>query len=136
MIDDGQYKMWYALSAQGNNGDTISYATSGEVGTAAELRELPARASSLEIYPNPTSSRVSIRFSSQQQGAYILEVRDMLGRIVSRVDLGTRSTGVQAAVWNGADLRGAKVPAGAYLLSVANTSTGERSTAGIVQIVR
>ncbi|MGA7306563.1 MAG: FlgD immunoglobulin-like domain containing protein [Rhodothermales bacterium] len=136
MIDDGQYKMWYALSAQGNNGDTISYATSGEVGTAAELRELPARASTLEIYPNPTSSRVSIRFSSQQQGAHILEVRDMLGRIVSRVDLGIRSAGEQAAVWNGADLRGAKVPAGAYLLSVANTSTGERLTAGIVQIVR
>lgn len=136
LLENGLYEMWYALSASGKNGDVIMFGTSGEANTDTEENELPSRASTLEIYPNPTSSRVSVRFSSQQQGAYLLEVRDMLGRIVSRVDLGTRSAGEQAAGWNGADLRGARAPAGAYLLSVANTSTGERSKAGIVQIVR
>lgn len=134
--EDGVYKMWYALSASGDNGDVIMYATSSEATTATERNELPFQAPTLGIYPNPTAGRTNVQFTLHRQGSYVLEARDMLGRVVSRLELGTRPGGRQEIVWNGSDLRGAGLPAGAYLLSVANTSTGMRVATGIVHIVR
>jgi len=136
LLENGLYKMWYALSASGKNGDVIMHGTSGEASTSIEENELPSQVSMLEIYPNPTAARANVQFSAYRYGAYVLEARDLLGRVVSRVDLGTRSIGEHAVVWGGSDVRGARLPSGAYLLSVANVSTGERVATGIVHIVR
>jgi hypothetical protein len=136
LLEDGLYRMWYGLSATGQNGDVVMYATSGEIGTAVERDELPSIREAIDIYPNPTASRATVRFYVEKPAAFVLEVHDMLGRRVSRIDLGQRMPGEQDAIWRAMDTSAADVPTGAYVLTIANSSTGERSAGGLVHVLR
>ena len=135
LLEDGVYKMWYALSAAHPNDDVVMYATSGESPTTVEGNEIPTLAGGLEIYPNPTVAYANVRFELKQTSAVTLEVYDLLGRLITQNRLGTRAAGDQLATWNRLDARGAPVPAGAYVVSIVNSSTGERAAAGIVHVL-
>lgn len=136
LLDGDVYKMWYALSAVDPNDDVVQYATSARTSTAAEDDELPSLRQTIGIYPNPAVSRTHVQFRAERQAAFVLEVHDMLGRSISRVDLGPQPTGDHTVIWPITDGRGSRVPAGAYVLTVANLSTGERSAGGIVHVLR
>jgi hypothetical protein len=135
LLEDGLYKMWYALSATGENDEVVMYATSSKTTTAVERPEAPTLVGGFEIYPNPTVAHANVRFDLKRRTELALEVRDLLGRLILRDNIGMRAAGDQLATWDRLDARGAPVPAGAYVVSIVNSFTGERAAAGIVHVL-
>lgn len=132
--ENGLYKMWYGLSATGQNGDVVMYATSGRAGTPNESPELPAPGRHLTIYPNPTPGPANLAFTVDHPDVYHIEVRDILGRLVSKTDLGLRPAGEHSARWDGRDSYGREAPGGAYLVRVGGGSA--QPVSGILHILR
>ena len=55
-------------------------------------------------YPNPFNPTTTIKFTMPIKGDVILQVFDVLGRLVSSQNLGTRETGVQEVTFNASHL--------------------------------
>ena len=68
----------------------------------------------LSAYPNPFRDRLAVAFELAQAGPVVVEVVDVLGRIVRRRDLGVLPSGRREVVLGGAGL-----PAGMYVVRVA-----------------
>lgn len=136
ILDDDVYKMWYTLSASGQSGDVVQYATSQKTGTGVEDNEAPASVGPLLIYPNPAPSEVRMIFSLTDPARLHLEIHDVLGRNLDRIDLGRPGPGEHRVVWGGVDAGGNRLPTGAYILTLHNLDTGVRSPGEIVHIVR
>jgi hypothetical protein len=60
--------------------------------TRPEVRAVPS-SPLLSVYPNPFNSATIIRYSLPRQAHVDLEVYDILGRVVDRIDLGSVSPG-------------------------------------------
>ena len=97
---------------------------SGE-STAAE--ETPVFARRLDVYPNPANPTVQIRFSLDAPGAVDIDVFDLTGRRVARLNPGPRPAGVQELRWDGRSADGRELPTGIYLLRL--RSAGQVQTA-------
>ncbi|MEO0225632.1 MAG: FG-GAP-like repeat-containing protein [candidate division WOR-3 bacterium] len=83
----------------------------------------------LEIIPNPFSRRTQIKFdASGTESEFSLKIYDISGRVVK--DFNNRQSGI---IWDGADDRGRKLPAGTYFIEI---NTGEKSLRREIIIVR
>jgi hypothetical protein len=68
--------------------------------------------------PNPTPGRTELAFSLGRPGRARLQVFDVTGRILRRIDLGSVAAGHHRALWDGADDAGRPVRAGLVLVSL------------------
>ena len=84
------------------------------VGIATQT-DLPTSLSLHENYPNPFVGSTTMSFATDHSGAVVLDVRDVLGRIVSTVINGTLPQGEHLVNFNGANL-----PAGVYFTRLAS----------------
>lgn len=84
-------------------------------GTTSGLDESPADvgATSIAVYPVPTSSGATVRFTAHGERAASFTVHDMLGRVVQRTDLNELNDGLNTVPL---DLNG--LPPGAYMVTV------------------
>jgi hypothetical protein len=69
-----------------------------------------------EISPNPTRSGAAIAFSLGAAARVALDVVDVRGRVVRRLEEGLRPAGAHRVTWDGRTDRGAPVPAGVYFV--------------------
>lgn len=84
----------------------------------------------LRVDPNPSSGRVRLTLPVTE-GEVDVEVRDLQGRFVRR--LGPVLASAQTRVeWDGLDARGIRVPAGLYLVRIAQG--GRANTARVVRL--
>jgi hypothetical protein len=68
--------------------------------------------------PNPSRGRLSLAIESGHAGVLRAEIHDVAGRLVRRLDGGWRDAGSTRLPWDGADLAGARVRPGIYLVTV------------------
>jgi|GEM_PF-2284828 len=66
--------------------DSYDYSISGICDTSVGINEQPIRENALTIYPNPTTTQTKLTYSTPQ-GRPTMQLADMLGRVVHKVQL-------------------------------------------------
>lgn len=94
-------------------------------GRGAGLALAPAR-------PTPFSDHTEVSWTMPRVGIATLCVYDVLGRRVRTLAEGSRAAGAHTTAWDGRDGRGARVPAGAYLIVL--ESEGVRRARRVVRL--
>jgi len=101
-------------------GERIQYV--GEMVVPYEMREvvgMPGRSELLQNYPNPFNPETWIPFKLDRGGEVRIEIYDMSGRLVKRLELGYLRAGYyvdrsKAAYWDGRNEQGEQVASGIY----------------------
>lgn len=70
--------------------------------------------------PNPFRGATSLRFAAARAGRYRLEIFDVAGRLVRRLEDESPGAELRAVAWDGADARGRPVSSGTYLCRVSD----------------
>lgn len=91
-----------------------------------------ARLSVLGAWPNPAHGEVRLSVLLPRAAPLTVDVLDALGRRLRRLHQGPAPAGVRPLFWDGADVRGRRVPAGLYLVRA--ESAGSIATGRVVQI--
>ena len=66
-------------------------------------------------YPNPFNIETRIPFTLGAGAEVTLDIYNLTGQLVQRLNLGFKSRGEHAAVWNGRDSSNKILPSGIYL---------------------
>jgi hypothetical protein len=82
--------------------------------------EVPSRhVGKTSAFPNPFTQSTTIVVNLDKPGPLIIEVLDVRGRMLRRLEEGFRSAGYHEIRWNGLDGSGKRLPSGLYLLRLA-----------------
>ena len=93
----------------------VTYAPTGPIAHAAAAK--PAIVTELLApYPNPARNGAAIGFRLAKQGRVELELFDLAGHRVRRIESGAWSAGDHTIAWDGQDGAGRRIPAGLYLV--------------------
>lgn len=76
---------------------------------------LPRAASLSQNYPNPFNPTTTITYSLEAQSRVSIEIRDVRGRLVRKLEEGIGETGTHRVTWDGRGDRGEPLPSGVYL---------------------
>lgn len=76
----------------------------------------------LAVSPNPAPGAAALAWTTAAAGAYTLDVLDVQGRRVSRLQAGWSAAGAHTGAWNGRDDSGRERPAGLYFVRLATAS--------------
>jgi hypothetical protein len=66
--------------------------------------------------PNPAQGPVALALASARDGVQDVDVLDLSGRLVRRLSSSWQPRGARRLAWDGTDARGARLPAGVYLV--------------------
>lgn len=83
---------------------------------------IPSGFSLSQNYPNPFNPSTTIRYSLPEQARVVIEVYDILGRLVTTLTKELVNAGYFEVVWNGTDASSVTVGSGTYIY-VMNAST-------------
>ena len=75
-------------------------------------------------YPNPSRGPVSLAVRAPDAGVIRLEIVDLAGRTVRRVELADLGSGPRTWLWDGLDATGRRVPAGYYRVRATGAAGG------------
>ena len=109
------------ITANGTDAERNSSSFSANIVVSEALgvdhphEQLPVEFSLSQNYPNPCNPSTEISFSLPHAGETELVIYDVLGRQVSRLVDGYRSSGHYTVMWTGSDDRGRPVASGVYL---------------------
>jgi hypothetical protein len=87
----------------------------------------------LDVFPNPSSGKVTISAAAAPGSIVTMAITDMLGRIVRIIERKSRANGVVDIQWDGRDGVGAVVPSGMYVVGI---KSGDRIGSRIVMLAR
>jgi hypothetical protein len=105
----------------GNGGYCLAFEVQPTTAVELDDRRTPAAGSRLVLgqnRPNPLHPATSIPFTLRAGGDVELRIYDAGGRTVLAEQLGRFDAGSHSVSWNGADLRGQRVPSGVYFYEV------------------
>jgi len=103
-------------------------------GPAMEKAEVRPAAFALHgVRPNPFNTGAMIEFSLPSAETVTLDIYDMLGRYVHRIERTGLPAGRNAIVWNGTDKQGVHAASGVYLYRL---SAGGRTLSGRMTMVK
>jgi hypothetical protein len=71
-----------------------------------------------QVFPNPFRNSASLEFTIPDAGRVTVNVYDVRGKLVARLDDGARPAGTHAITWNGRDSSGSRVSAGTYFFKL------------------
>ncbi len=86
----------------------------------------------MAVRANPARGEQWFDVSSPAAGPQRLEILDLAGREIRRLDAGERSAGARSVRWDGRDDRGRSVPPGVYLVRF--TAAGTTVRASVVRL--
>jgi spore germination protein YaaH len=75
-----------------------------------------------KLYPNPTNTSFTLKFSSILNETITITITDILGRVVNQSTL-TSIQNKSSFTWDGLDQKGQPSPTGLYLVSISNGKT-------------
>lgn len=89
------------------------------VQSATSVASAPAAAvAALAGAPNPFRATASVRFTLARPSAVVVEIVDVTGRLVRRLEGGARAAGTHAIAWDGRNQDGSNMASGVYLACV------------------
>ena len=84
--------------------------------TAVPVGGQPLAGLGLGVYPNPFNPETTVQFYVGDPGLVSLEIFDIAGRLVRRIEAQAQAAVWMEVVWNGQDDRGRKSPSGIYFM--------------------
>ena len=96
--------------------------------TSDEVPVVPERRLSLNVYPNPASDLVQIEYELESPARVSLTMLTMDGRRVATIFSGMRPRGKHLLRSSLAELTGAAIPAGQYLILLESEGVRRQST--------
>ena len=121
MEDPSEPEAQFILSAGGNDHDLYLDNVSLKQGESTEVDPLEPLSIShvlLQNYPNPFNASTKIQFTLQKDAYVTVRIVDVNGRTVRKLVNGMRSSGLNAAIWNGETDAGAQAVTGVYIVHV------------------
>lgn len=121
-FNGGSYgtKVWLGRPGDWDDGPALWWINPGSVLAVEDLKGLqPEEFMLLGNYPNPFNPSTMIKFQIARQSEVVLDVFDVLGRVVSSETLGVRQPGDHAVPFNAAGLA-----SGSYFYRLKMVSTG------------
>lgn len=105
------------------------------IGITLDAGSLPPPAAGLSVRaePNPSRGRMAFAIESDRDGARGIEIYDLAGRLVRRLEDPRGTAGPSRMAWDGADESGARVRPGIYLVTVRAANRVARSRFAIVE---
>jgi hypothetical protein len=100
------------------NISTIDHYTYGEGLVTSVVDNAGSQLPPMHLFPNPTTGQLAVNYTLDVRMPVRLEVRDMQGRTVRQMELGTLPAGNHTAQWDGLDNDGKAVAAGTYLCRI------------------
>lgn len=70
------------------------------------------------IYPNPTTGNTYIEYALTNDVARSIEIRDITGRLVRNMPIGSSTVGLNRVSWNGTNDQGQAVSNGQYIVTI------------------
>jgi hypothetical protein len=89
--------------------------------------EVPQAFNLRQSYPNPFDKKTAISYQLTANGRLTLIIYDLSGREIKKLVDEYQSAGPQSTDWNGTDMKGKRVPSGAYFYQIRGED-GEVST--------
>ncbi|MCX6140897.1 MAG: T9SS type A sorting domain-containing protein [Candidatus Kapabacteria bacterium] len=89
--------------------------------------------SAVSVYPNPTTSNMSMAVTLPQAGNVSVRIYDTFGKLVSTIFDASANVGTLSATWNGTDANGTPVVPGTYVVRVDGAGV---NTSSMVTVVR
>jgi hypothetical protein len=84
---------------------------------------LPVQVALEQNFPNPFSGSTHIRYQIQETQEVVLQVFDLLGRLVTTLEKSEQTAGWYDIAWDGRDDSGANVASGMYVYKLRTGST-------------
>jgi hypothetical protein len=105
------------------------------IGITLDAGSAPAPAAGLSVRaePNPSRGQMAFTIQSDRDGTRSVEVFDLAGRLVRRLEDPRSTAGPSRLAWDGADESGARVRPGIYLVTVRAENRVARSRFAIVE---
>lgn len=107
--DDGLYD----LLVGGSDGLVHMYMGGGSVAGDEEPR-ISSLAHLLPAYPNPFNPQTTISYFLPERGRVVLDIYDVSGKRIIRLEDGNMDRGLHKTMWNGRDGSGREVSSGVY----------------------
>jgi hypothetical protein len=85
-----------------------------------------------QVMPNPFNPEVQVEYECLVAGEVRLEVFNLLGQPVCRVDLGQRPAGTGVAHWNGRTGTGRDAASGTYWLRISSDAGASRAVRAVL----
>ena len=87
----------------------------------------------LRAEPNPARSTVRFAIASEFAGEQALEIHDIGGRLIRRLESGWQPAGATQTSWDGNDAFGRRVPSGVYLVTLRSGERAVRARVALIQ---
>ena len=71
-------------------------------------------------YPNPFNPVTSIRYSLKERGPVTLEIYNLKGQMVRRLENSVKSAGEHSVAWDGKDAHGSELGSGVYFYKLSS----------------
>lgn len=127
---DGRlYVSGYSYNAStGMDALTLAY----ELSTTTDA-PIPLLGPALTAAPNPFNPRVNLSFALEREGAAVLSIRDLRGRVVAVLHDGILPEGPSEFAWDGRDGAGREQSAGIYLAELRTAAGVSTRKLGLVR---
>ncbi len=86
---------------------------------------VPVNDTFAEIYPNPFNPSTTFKFGIAQEERVVLEIFNLRGQLVQRMDQGRVNAGWHEVTWNGTDMNNRSVGSGIFLVRLKAGSYSE-----------
>ena len=128
---------WERVESYFQAGRTCSHITEGGIyllgtGPGVSSPSVPSELVILGACPNPFSDQASLSFSIPGAGSASVDIYDISGRLVARLQSEDLSPGTACLVWDGHGRSGESVPPGVYFLRL--EALGQSATTRMVRI--
>ncbi|MBA7617179.1 hypothetical protein ES703_24490 [subsurface metagenome] len=90
----------------------------GNVGIEEMFTEVPSPFIHSSVQPNPSSGRVTIKYSLPSKTRVVIDIYSAAGEKIVNLSDRVETTGNKTIEWNGRDKRGHKAPAGIYFYRI------------------
>jgi hypothetical protein len=90
---------------------------------SSAVPDIDGSAIGLRVWPSPTTGPATIAFDLPAAAPVDVEIFDVAGRLVQRIDVGDLGAGTHQVPWDASGLEGADVANGVYMVRV--TSAGQ-----------
>lgn len=95
--------------------DTVSIPVTLTVYSDATINEESADEIHLNVYPNPTTDKVYLNFTTKETSDVVLHIFDVQGRLVNRIEQKNMNAGKQTISWDARDAGQHRCADGIYL---------------------
>lgn len=127
--DEGYVVAGYSTSndgdVTGNHGFNDYWIVKFDSSTTVNLNEIQKFSLNINISPNPFSNSSKISFQLFSSSKVSIEIQDIGGRLIKRLDTKNSQIGYNEIVWNATNTSGDEVDNGLYLVNIISNNFSE-----------